>query len=330
MSNIQYKIINSTFTDPRINLAFEEYFMNTVKEDELIIFFWQSENAVVIGRNQNPYQECNISQLDNDNVKLVRRLSGGGAVYHDLGNLNFSFIAQSDNFSIENNFHIILSALYKLNIIGEFNGRNDLTCNGRKFSGNAFIHNENRHLHHGTLLINADINKISNYLTVSHKKLENKGFNSVKSRVINLCELNENISVKLIISAVINYLSKIDSSTLKVIKTDQYSLKNIKEYIDKYMNHQWNYGDCPSFNTQFEEKFTWGLVSTSLTIEHGKIKNIQLHTDAIDAKSFKNFNNSLLNADLSLNTLRTLINNSKFQPLIKEDLLSYFQNHIFQ
>ncbi len=330
MHNCDFKIYKSDITDPCINLALEEYFMNTVDENEYIIFFWQSENAVVIGRNQNPYQECNISKLEQENVKLVRRLSGGGAVYHDLGNLNFSFIARSSKFDINDNFNIIISALKTLNIDSEFNGRNDLICGSRKFSGNAFINDDDKHLHHGTLLIDADITKISNYLTVSHAKLENKGFDSVKSRVLNLREVNSEISVNSIIEAITNYVSDLSNTYQQVIKIDELSSKDIEQYIKKYINHKWNYGDCPSFETKFEEKYDWGLISTSLIINEGKIDSIKIYTDALEVDKFDRFNKELIDVKLSLKRLEEIIKNSEFETKIKTDLLSYFLKHIFQ
>jgi len=329
MGKVHYKVFQSNHTDPRVNLAYEECLLNSVQENECIVFFWQSENAIVIGRNQNPFQECSISNIERDNVILVRRLSGGGAVYHDMGNLNFAFIAQTDVFDIESNFDIVLTALKTLNIDGEFNGRNDLLTDGRKFSGNAFIHEENRHLHHGTLLIDTDMERISNYLTVSHKKLETKGFDSVKSRVINLKTLNQKLSVGAVVASIIETLSSKDD--IKVSLRSMHSVENqcIETHLDKYMNHQWNYGESPAFGTKFEEKFSWGLLSTSIQINDGKIESILLYTDALDAEAFEALNRGLVNTELTMENVINYIKASSFPTDIRDDLVHHFVTHIF-
>lgn len=324
----KYKVYQSNSTDPRVNLSLEEYFMETVEDEECILLFWQSENAIVIGVNQNPYQECNLTSLIRDDVVMVRRLSGGGAVYHDLGNLNFAFIAKCKHFNIKSNFNIILTALKQLGIEGQFNGRNDLTTTGRKFSGNAFIHEADRHLHHGTLLINADITKVSDYLTVSHKKLDNKGFDSIRSRVINLCEINPKITPVKIIEAVVDVL-KAEETTLNIenLCPDENALKT---YISKYMSHEWNFGGCADFQVQVEEKFDWGLVSLEMTVSSGGIKHIKIRTDALAYDIFNKLNFELTHTLLTEKSVYELIDKNCLDRVIKNDLKALFSEHIFK
>lgn len=324
---VNYKVYQSNSLDPRVNLSLEEYYMNTVKDDECIVLFWQSENAVVIGVNQNPYQECNLVNLERDHVVMVRRLSGGGAVYHDLGNLNFAFIAKTDNFSIDHNFRIILKALKGLGVEGVFNGRNDLTTLGRKFSGNAFIHEENTHLHHGTLLLNADITKISDYLTVSHKKLDNKGFDSIRSRVINLSEINPSIRPATVIQLTVEALKSEGIPVAhKEINIDELSSDVYKE---KYMSHQWNYGECAAFEIKVEEMFDWGMVSLEMNISSGDIAEINISTDAMDYEQFSKLNHTLKDIKLTEQNVSEIIDKICSEDSVKQDLERLFKIHIF-
>ncbi len=328
MDNIKYKVYISKITDPRINLSLEESFMSTVQDEECILLFWQSENAVVIGRNQNPYQECNLSKLEADNVITVRRLSGGGAVYHDLGNLNFAFIAKTDYFDIDRQFSIILKALKNLDVEGEFNGRNDLIANGRKFSGNAFIHDEDRHLHHGTLLIDANMSKISDYLSVSHQKLDNKGFDSVKSRVVNLKEINKTITIDDVINHSVDSLKHFTQHTVKAEYIYQDTLP-LNHYMDKYMSHEWNFGDGPAFDFQYEEKFPWGMFSIHMNVKDGLIEDLAMYTDALESEKFYDLIKVLENQKLSQESLNHLIDDSILESYVKSDLKGFFNHHLF-
>jgi len=181
--------------NPYNNLALEEYLLNHVKEEECILYLWQNEKTVVIGKNQNAWKECKIRELEEDGGKLVRRLSGGGAVFHDHGNLNFTFLVHKDNYDIDKQLDVIVRAVKNLDIHAEKTGRNDITVEGRKFSGNAFYTDGNRSYHHGTILISVDMNNLSKYLNVSRDKLMSKGVESVKSRVVNLKEYNPNLDI---------------------------------------------------------------------------------------------------------------------------------------
>lgn len=323
------RLVHSKSLDTCKNLAFEEYFMNTVKKDEWIVFWWQSKNAVVIGRNQNPYQECNLEMLKNDNVQLVRRLSGGGAVYHDTGNINFSFIGMTDFFDIDKHFKVLIQGLSTLGIKSKFTGRNDLTINKRKFSGNAFIHDDERHLHHGTLLIDSDVTKIADYLNVDHKKLDTKGFDSVKSRVINLKEVVPNLSIKDITDAVKSSLK--DITKAKIIQLDFSSIDNrvIKPYIDKYYSDLWNYGDTPSFSCEMEKRYKWGNIKLSFDIEDGVINKVLIETDALEVKAFDKLSKSLKGIQLIPDKIYNKIIESGFNKKIANDIYQIISINIF-
>ena len=182
-------------TYPYRNLAMEEYMTNHVPDGTCILFLWQNRHTVVIGRNQNCWKECRVNFLEEEGGYLVRRLSGGGAVFHDLGNLNFTFIVRKTDYDVERQLQVILEAVRRLGIQAEKTGRNDITVEGRKFSGNAFYQTGDCCYHHGTLLVHADKENMSRYLNVPREKLASKGVSSVKSRVANLDEFCPGLTV---------------------------------------------------------------------------------------------------------------------------------------
>lgn len=292
------RFVVSDTLDTCVNLAYEEHFMNTVAEDEWIVFWWQSENSVVIGRNQNPYQECNLEKMKANGVRLVRRLSGGGAVYHDTGNLNFAFIAKGELYDIEMHFEVLLAGLSELGVEGVFTGRNDLCVNGRKFSGNAFIHDEDKHLHHGTLLMDSDVTRIANYLNVGHDKLDTKGFDSVKSRVINLVEVAPDISADRIMDAVEKAIKDILSCEILRCEIADFESSSTRVYLDKYYSDLWNYGDTPSFSCEMKHRFDWGGLHISMDIQEGVIHRTAITTDALEAEAFFKLEDKLQNVML--------------------------------
>ena len=183
-------VITSVSTDPWHNLALEELLFTSGGEGT-VLYLWQNRNTVVIGRNQNAWKECRADLLEREGGRLARRTSGGGAVFHDMGNLNFTFITPRGGYDLERQLGVILGAVRSQGIDAGFTGRNDLvTAGGGKFSGNAFCFSRDRGLHHGTILVDVDMDKLSRYLVPSADKLRSKGVDSVRSRVANLRELN--------------------------------------------------------------------------------------------------------------------------------------------
>ena len=185
MSNYIY---SAPTGDGWLNLARDGYFLENNKKGDVILYFYVNKNAVIIGRNQNAWKECSIANMDADGVQLVRRHSGGGAVFHDNGNLNFSFITDEKHYDLNRQMRVILNAVSKLGLKAELSGRNDITVDGKKFSGNAFSLAKGNRSHHGTILVNADLTKLSNYLCVSKEKMRSKGIDSVRARVCNICD----------------------------------------------------------------------------------------------------------------------------------------------
>ena len=177
------------------NLATDRFFLEHLNTDDILLYLYINENAVIIGKNQNAWRECNLSSLEKDSVQVVRRHTGGGAVFHDKGNLNFSFIMGEQNYDLARQMSVIQKTVAAFGLSAELSGRNDILIDGKKFSGNAFAASKGMNAHHGTILVNTDTTRLANYLNVSQKKLNAKGVTSVKSRVCNLHDLNENASV---------------------------------------------------------------------------------------------------------------------------------------
>ncbi len=283
-----YRIYISRSNNPYFNLAFEEYLVRYADQRDQILFLWQNLNTVVIGRNQNPWKECNLQELNLQGGKLVRRLSGGGAVYHDLGNLNFTFISAYSERKIEENIGLIIRALSLNGIHAVFSGKNDILAQGYKVSGNAFFIEDDILCHHGTLLTDTDLEKLNSFLTVSKRKLHSKGVDSVKSRVKNLKELNRTITIESLKSALMSVFAPegdapstcwIDDDT---IEDGLAHRKAVLRLMKRFESWEWNFGSSPEFNLQISERFPWGEVDLYLLVKDGHIVKSEIATDALD------------------------------------------------
>jgi len=264
------------------NLAQDEYFLTHLPSDTVLLYFYINENAVIIGRNQNAFAECDLSAMNADSVQLVRRITGGGAVYHDCGNLNFSFIAPEELYETDTQDEILLSALRSLGIEAERNGRNDITVNGRKFSGNAFGSRAKNRLRHGTLLINSDLSRLQQYLTVSAKKLRAKGVASVRSRVCNLSEICSDLTAERMAEALLRsfegyYGQK--SAELLLTEEDHAEIRRLRHLRAA---NEWILGEAPAFDYTVEDRFSFGMAQLCLSVNDGRIAKIRLFTDSLD------------------------------------------------
>lgn len=277
------QFVTGQSTNPYFNLAMEKWLCDHL-DQQIILYLWQNENTVVIGKNQNPLRECRLDVLHSNGGHLARRCSGGGAVYHDLGNLNFTILVPNSQFNLEKQLDVIIRALRHFKIDAQFSGRNDLLVDGRKFSGNAFYHGEKNSFHHGTLLFNTDSNKINQILSVSKDKLKGNGVNSVEKRVMNLIECCPTLT-----------LSKL-SQQLQVAMQEVYeqqaseycflpsNLEEIQRFSEVYQSDAWLFP--PQFHVDFstEEKFVWGEVQLQLEIKKNQIKQVLICSDAMDEK----------------------------------------------
>ena len=278
-------------TAPHYNIATEKYLLDHVEKGQCILFLWQNKNTVVIGRNQNAWVECRTTLLQQEDGVLARRLSGGGAVFHDLGNLNFTFLMCEEDYDLDRQFDVILTACRELGIQAEKSGRNDLTASGCKFSGNAFYHSRGHAYHHGTLLVNADMDKLSRYLTPSKAKLEAKGVSSVRSRVINLRELCPELTCKQLSSCMRSAFSRVYGQEAEEIRLDEAALAQIAASERELGSWEWCYGSRLPFSFSCESRFSWGSLLIQLQVESGIIAAASVYSDSMDwtvAETVKN------------------------------------------
>ena len=272
---MRYLIAESTCTDPHYNLALEETLLLHA-EDAVILYLWQNQNTVVIGRNQNPWKECRTALLQQEGGHLARRLSGGGAVFHDLGNLNFTFLMPQAMYDLDRQLDTICAAVRSFGIDAERSGRNDILAKGRKFSGNAFYKNGRQAYHHGTILIDADMGKLSRYLNPSKAKLAAKGVDSVRSRVGNLRELNPDITVDAMKAALIDAFSAGYGCAERIELSPDPALR------ERYRSWEWNYGQKLPFTFEWEDRLDFGCIRIEAAVEHGVIRQAKVWTDAMD------------------------------------------------
>ena len=284
----QLQVVVSKQYDPFLNRAVEQYLTDNQEEGMVTMYLWKNQRTVVIGYNQNPYSECNVKLLLNEGGHLMRRGTGGGAVYHDLGNINFSFIADKKLYDVRKQLSVIQDALLSYGLQTEISGRNDLTCEGRKFSGNAFAKGQRNNLHHGTILIKTDGTMMQRYLIVDKAKLMKNGVKSVASRVINLSELvpeltSENIKQPLIASFEKVYGGKanwLDFDTL-INKPEVQAIK------DQISGHDFLFGRWEHFKTTKKARFPWGGVEIALQVDEANaiIKDIQIASDCLEPET---------------------------------------------
>ena len=273
-------LIESPSFDPYHNLAVEEYLLKKAEQDT-ILYLWRNAHTVVIGKNQNPWKECKTTLLEAEGGRLARRLSGGGAVYHDLGNLNFTFLMPQRCFDTRKQFSVILEALGSLGIRAEFSGRNDLLAGGRKFSGNAYYKNGTAAYHHGTLLVHADMEKLGRYLSPDRKKLQSKGVDSVPSRVCNLSEIQPGVTVDTLCVALKEAFSAVYGDWEPLVLAEA-ELGEIDTLARRNRDWEWNYGQKNPFAVSWEERFSWGGLEINLQVAQGRVTGAKVYTDAMD------------------------------------------------
>lgn len=307
MADLKTQIVHSLSDNPWYNLALEEYLLNQVGKSEVILYLWQNQNTVVIGRNQNAWKECRCKELEAEGGKLARRLSGGGAVFHDLGNLNFTFIVDRDLYNLEKQLEVILEAVRNLGIEAEFSGRNDLLVAGKKFSGNAFYFTADSAYHHGTILINTDFKKLVNYLQVSKEKIKAKGIESVPSRVVNLLELKPDLTIGKMKQAMEDSFKRLYGGDCEKQELNPTVLEELEDLYKKYSSWEWRYGQTPDFDIIFENRFSWGGIELGLKLKKGYIKEAVIYSDAMDLALIQEISSVLVGVPFKINDITSSI-----------------------
>ncbi|MDR2093999.1 MAG: lipoate--protein ligase [Treponema sp.] len=269
-------------TNPYRNIALEALLLECLERDTCILYLWQNRHTVVIGRNQNAWKECRVEDLEASGGFLARRLSGGGAVYHDLGNLNFTFLIPKDDYDTEKQSTVILRAVQAAGIDAYKSGRNDIETGGRKFSGNAFYFSGNNAYHHGTLLVSADLNAASQYLTVHTDKIKAKGIESVRKRMINLTECSPNLTIPALqhyLTAAFDEVYRLEGRPLDKSLLDRERLSALEA---KFADPEWKYGKNPPFQFETGARFAWGDIDILIDASENRIAKSRFFSDAMD------------------------------------------------
>ncbi|KQL18604.1 lipoate--protein ligase [Cytobacillus solani] len=291
-------IDNKGITDPRINLAIEEYALKNLDINVTYLLFYINEPSIIIGKNQNTIEEINTEYVEGNGIHVVRRLSGGGAVYHDLGNLNFSFITKDDGESFHNFRKFtepVVDALRKLGVNAELSGRNDLTVEGRKISGNAQFSTKGRMFSHGTLMLDSEIDSVVSALKVKKDKIESKGIKSIRSRVANISEfLKEKITIEEFRALLLENIFGGKDQIEEYILTDEDWEKIHQLSKERYQNWDWNYGKSPKFNLQHSHRFPVGGIDIRLDVDKGKVENCKIYGDFFGVGDVSDIENKLI------------------------------------
>lgn len=284
-------IIDLNSNNPYENVATEYDYYNNIKEDEIIFLLWQNESCVVMGRNQNIFRELDLEYITKNKISPVRRFTGGGCVYHDLGNLNFTFISSQKNKDLDLWIKILLNALELSDIQAKKEGRNDLLCNGKKFSGMAWLEDEEKFMIHGTLMVNLDLSVLGKCLTPDYSKFIGKGIKSVKSRVCNLSDINKEITVTQLKENLVKSFRTFYPNTIIEKQKESTNKQKISQAIQK---EEWIYGK----NEKAELQKTYFVdnkpINLDIWIENDIINKLEIYSDSLNLRAIDELKNSLL------------------------------------
>ena len=274
-----------TYTwNPWWNLAVEKYLADRVCEGDVVLYLWQNERTVVIGRNQNALRECHAKLLEEEGGCLARRTTGGGAVYHDLGNLCFTFAASPEVYDLDRQLRTIQAACRRFGVETKFSGRNDIiTEDGFKFSGNAFSNTSKCRIQHGTLMIDVDVSQMGRYLTPSKEKMKAKGVKSVQSRVCNLKDLNPEVTTDAMRAALKQSFFELYGDFTE-LDPSVFENEEVQKTFELYSSWEWRFGKSPECETSFSRKFEWGELEVWIRLSAMRVSAIKVYSDALDVE----------------------------------------------
>lgn len=301
---MEIRLFESDSFNPHHNLAIEEALL----QDGAVgpaLFLWQNTHTVVIGHAQNAWKECRTALLEEEGGTLARRTTGGGAVYHDLGNLNFSFVMPKALYDVPRQLNVIRRAVKEFGVETENSGRNDIVIlpGGEKFSGNAFRISREAGLHHGTILMDVDMARLGRYLAPSRQKLEAKGVASVRARVGNLKEHAPGITIPALKEALWAAFAREYGPAMKKPWQEAFDNDLIQRFEERNKSWEWNYGRTPRFDISLEARFPWGGVELLLSLRNARVQEVHCYSDANDPDLAKRVEAALLGAAFTPHTL---------------------------
>lgn len=274
-------VLQAASHNPHETLALEEALLDTLPAGCALLYLYVHDNSVIVGRNQNAWAECRHELLLEEGGTLARRVSGGGAVYHDSQNLCFSFIVPKEAYDLRRQCGVIVEAVRSFGIEAGFSGRNDILANGRKFSGNAFCFRGRNAFHHGTILIDTDQERMQRYLAVSPDKIRAKGIESVRSRVVNLRELCSVLTARKMADSLISAFEQ-EYGSAQLLKLDAGTLERARQIATRNASWEWIFGKSPQFDIEASTRFGWGGVQILFSLRAGFVENALVFSDAMD------------------------------------------------
>ena len=326
----QSQIIRSHNLDIRWNLSAEEYLLETVSQGKPILFLWQSEDAVVIGKNQNLWKECPNVLIEKDQVSFARRISGGGAVFHDVGNLNYSFIAHRQDYDLDKQIKVIRKALNKIGLHFQMDSHYALTINKLKISGNAFRFSKHKALHHGTLLVSSNLEKLNYFLQNSLHDISSKGVKSRPAEVTNLSLINESITVNSLNTLIANSFCEeygLSDCSIKEFPANNYN--QFKHIYEKHQSWEWLYGRTPQFEMTLNPSFEWGSVKIVFFIKNGLVSQSQIESEVLSIWISKKISDVLNGLQFDSKKLSEALNQIKSLDLKMSDLIRFMDRTLF-